>query len=431
VEKKTTFHRGWIMLIIACIISSTYWQIIGGLSSLFALPVSSALGVSRTEFMLWMTVYAFAYAIGAPFWGNWLQNNKMNFKAVLLFGCACAWVCLLMFAFGTNVWVYWIGGAIVGFGVVGMLTIGRAAIVNLWFTGKRRGTALGVASAFQGVGGLVWAPVVQLVIGAYGFQTGYLFCLAVHVVLHAPLILIFAVRRPEDIGVKQIGYDPNAPEKEAVKQDPKTGMSRNQAMKTIGFWALFITVCVLSFMGGYKNNSSGIAEEFLTGQLVDVAMIGALMISAYSFADLISNLVMGFMIDRLGVRWTSIIFILLTLLAFVFYLVLGATVVGLLVGAVCLGCHVGILRNCVPLLTRELFGSKDFSKNFSIITLGNGYLGGLSSALIALFYDVGGSYVSAIVGGIGIVLVAGVCIVFATSQIGKYKWPEEEAPVTA
>lgn len=426
-EKKKGLHRGWLMLIFACIISSTFWQIIGGLSSLFALPVSSALGVNRSTFMLWMTVYAITYAIGAPLWGNWLQNNKIKFKALMLFGCACAWICLLLFAFGTNVWFYWIGGAIVGFGVVGMLSIGRASIVNMWFTGKRRGTALGIASAFQGVGGFVWAPIVQLVIGGFGYQAGYLFCLAVHVVLHLPCILLFVVRRPEDIGLKPIGYDPNMPPEEAIKQDSQTGMTNKQSMKTTAFWALFLTVCVLSFMGGYKNNSNGIAVEFLTGQAVDAAMIGAWMISAYSVADLVSNLVMGYMIDKAGVRVTSVVFIVLTMLAFVFYLALGTTVAGLLAGAVCLGCHVGIIRNCVPMLTRELYGSKDFSKNFGIITMGNGFLGGLSSAVIALFYDISASYVTAIYGGIFIVLVAGICIVFATTRIGKYKWPENTA----
>lgn len=74
------------------------------------------------------------------------------------------------------------------------------AAVARWFV-RRRGRALGMSTAGISAGGIVFAPLAQFLIGAYGWRATYSILAVVVAVLILPLVAAFMRRDPADLGL--------------------------------------------------------------------------------------------------------------------------------------------------------------------------------------------------------------------------------------
>jgi hypothetical protein len=81
--EKRKFHYGYLILIGLFCSQLSVWNLTGSLSSLFVLPVSEALGETRSAVLFWMTLYGAFYTLSSPFWGRLLQNKKISIRLLL------------------------------------------------------------------------------------------------------------------------------------------------------------------------------------------------------------------------------------------------------------------------------------------------------------------------------------------------------------
>ena len=157
-------------------------------------------------------------------------------------------------------------------------------------------------------------------------------------------------------------------------------------------------------------------------------MFTATMISATNLFMLFGP-VIGLIIDKIGPWKTTFGVMAIQLVAGLGLLFVHGSEVSVLVFVFLFAFQGAIVGTLMPLLTRDAFGPKDYTKIFSYMQIGIGLIGGFSNPVISFFYTTFGSFSAALWFGVAI---AAVCIVFAAialvakKPMQKAKWVDAE-----
>ena len=133
------------------------------------------------------------------------------------------------------------------------------------------------------------------------------------------------------------------------------------------------------------------------------------MVSAQSVGSVVDKLVMGWLNDKLGVQRTTIIELVLIVLGILGFVLLHNPVF-LIVSAVLFGVQDSLMSVSLPLLIREVFGSKNYTQIHAWIRTGVGVFGSFSGIVVGAAYDFAGTFVPAFLGLMVICFLAMACI---------------------
>jgi MFS family permease len=126
----------------------------------------------------------------------------------------------------------------IGSTCLGPLTNNTA--VARWFI-RRRGQALGISTAGISAGGIVFAPLMQYLIGRVGWRGAFVVAALIVVVLVIPLVLALMRRDPADLGLQPDGA-PNggasAGEMADLAQELERSVRPDVAVRQTSFWLL-------------------------------------------------------------------------------------------------------------------------------------------------------------------------------------------------
>ncbi len=211
----------------------------------------------------------------------------------------------------------WGVGVGLGVGMIGLVV--GATVATRWFF-ERRGTVMGLLTAANATGQLVFLPALAAIAERFGWRPVGLLVGALAVVVALPVAL-FMRDRPEDIGLRPVGAPPDAP----VDDSPllRSGNPLGTAFGALGraakkrdFWLLFGTffICGAStngFIGTHfipACGDHGIPEVRAAGYL---ALMGVF--------DLVGTTLSGWLSDRwnnrallfwyYGLRGLSLLFV--------------------------------------------------------------------------------------------------------------------------
>ena len=423
-EKKSGFHYAWVILIACCILYSGSMALINSIISVYVLPVTKALGVGRGDFTFMLTMQTVSLLISLPILGNLLQNDKVNINLIMTVCGCCLCACPLICSFSTELWQFYVAGFIGGFGIAACFTATAPVLINNWFAPKHRGKMLGIAAAFTGISTVIWAPLFTGLVQANGYQQTYLINAIVQAVLILPTTLFLIKRKPADKGLLPFGADENAEGENSVKAMTEMGVPAAKALKSPAFWLMFLGVAITAIGGGWGTQITPIATELLADSpdAANAAMIGAAAISAMAVGNLLSKLGFGFLVDRISVGVTFVIFQIGWLLAFVIWATCGANTGLIIAGGFFLGFCNAPSRVGWPAVVRTVFGNGDFAKIWSYTAMASSIMGGLSGSVIGWIYDFTGSYMGTVYGGIVVVILAGLLAVIVASFKGKLEW---------
>lgn len=377
--------------------------------------------------MGFMLFFAAGFAVSSPIWGHLHGNSKVPVKLIMGSAVTCQMIALVLFATAHALPQVYVAGAFTGIAVTGVYTTSNNVFASTWFASNRRGKLFGMVNCCAGLGAIIWPPIIQFFISTCGWRVGII-CFAVSsAVFLFPWCFFVYARTPEEKGLKPLGYEKET-ESRAKYDDNSRGVNLSTIYRSPTFYLLIIAVMCLSTVGGYETNFSGIVDEGLSATQWEAtaAAVTAVMLSIDGVFDLGGNLIVGIAIDRFGIKRTAHVWLIIFLFFFVFLIFFRNTLWGLYIAGACFGMHTCIRRTVIPLITRRIYGSRNYAKIIGWIMGGTGLVNGLSTTGIAVAYDLTGNYQAALIAGLIVASCASISIFVSLRAIGKYRWTTAE-----
>jgi MFS family permease len=290
-------HYGWFMVVLTFLfvmVSAAAMSIPGILLT----PMSSDLGWSIGELSGPLGLRMALFGLVAPFAGGLILLHGP--RKVLISSAILLIVGLLLAITMTARWQLWIAlGVVMGI-APGMTALVMATTISTRWFSRRRGLVLGILSAGNATGQLVFLMPAAWLAQTYGWRMALVPCV-VAMSLLALLVALFAVDRPGDIGIAAYG------ETTALPAPPSpTGSvfavsieTLRMASRSLVFWVLAFTffVCGVS--------SFGLTPHFVTlcGDFGVNPLVSTSLLATIGIFDLIGTVCSGWLSDRFDNRW--------------------------------------------------------------------------------------------------------------------------------
>jgi sugar phosphate permease len=357
-------HYGWIVA------GATFLVMLAtagamGAPGVILRPLEHEFGWSTAQVSAALSVRLALFGLIAPFAAAFI--NRFGVRAVVVSAVGMIAGGLLASMAMTEVWqLIALWGVIVGIGTGMAALVLGATIATRWFV-HRRGLVVGMLTASNATGQLVFLPLVAKLTEAYGWRSALAFVVAL--LLAAGLIALALMRdRPSDVGLSAYGAHLVEP---PVKQDASlTAMMASPiralyaARTSRTFWVLFATffVCGLSTNGLIQTHWVSLCGDY---GITPVAAAGALaVIGAFDF---VGTILSGWLSDRFDNRWLLFMYYGLRGLSLIVLPFTDFTMVGLSTFAVFYGLDWVATVPPTVRLTAERFGAERANLTFGWI----------------------------------------------------------------
>ena len=369
---------------------------------IFFSAILAEFGWSRASLAGVFSVYTMAYSACGLIAGQ--LTDRWGPRAILAAGGVLLGTALVGMSGVTALWHPY-----VLYGVVGALGMSTAfvpcqATVARWFV-RRRGFALGVASAGISLGTLLWPPCAHYLVTRVGWRWSYaIFGAAVFVVFGA--VARIMRRDPESVGLapdgrpRLAGPVPTAP--------AERSLTVSAAMRTRAFWTLLAV-----FAATWVPVFVPVVHLVPLAKGLGVApLLAATLVSALGAADLFGRLLIGATSDRVGRRVAMAIGFSLQVAGFA-ALASAGSLPGLYAGALLFGVSYGAVSSLFPAIVADFFGRGHAGGLVGIFFATAGSMAAVGPIGAGWIYDRAGSYAPALWLSAGFNALALALLVFA------------------
>ena len=406
-------HYAFVIMVCCCLVQAFGMGLILNCNSLFYVPICNDLGFSRAEISTYMTGYFVGVTIMTPIAGKLLTRYDTRIVmsiCIVVLSCSVA-------AMSTyhELWQWQVSGFLVGASGAGIFVLPSASLIGNWFI-KRRGLVYGIVMACAGISAAVFSQVLNGIIQGSGWRAAYLFVGMASLVVILPCSLIMR-KKPTDMGLAPYGYESSGGGSLPVMH----GTSVKGAVVSLAFWCLFLFAGIASFIHG------GVGQH-MPGYIVSIGFtssFAAFVVSAASVGSVVDKLVMGWLNDKIGVRRTTVIELACIMAGIVGFVTL-KNPVALVISTVLFGVQDSLMSVSLPLLIRDIFGSRNYTQIHAWIRTGVGLFGSVSGVAVGAVYDRTGTFVPAFLGLAATCAVAIVLIVLAYHSRRKIEWTTED-----
>ena len=289
-------HYGWVIVAVTCLVSITTAGAVG-LPGVFILPFGKEFGWDTAQVSSALALRLLIFGLMAPFAAALIE--RYGVRVIVLTAVALV-VTALMLALGmSQLWhLVALWGVAVGVGTGLTALVLGAVISTRWFT-ARRGLVLGILTASNATGQLIFLPLGAALIESSGWRAALALPVGCMLVA-AVLVLLFMRNRPSDVGLRPYG-ETGAPEAApAVTGSLQTALLRPFAVlrdvsSSATFWILFGTffICGLSTNGLIQTHFIPLCADF--GMPAIAAASTLAMIGVFDFFGTIAS---GWLSDR-------------------------------------------------------------------------------------------------------------------------------------
>lgn len=383
---KQGMHYGFIIVTCCCLMMGVNVGLAFSCAGIYYKPVSASLGVPVGEFGIYMSVMYVTSTLMLSVAGNMIEKWSARWLftgSSLLMGAT-----FLAMGFFNKVWEFYIAGGVLGITLAFLLYLSYPTLVNRWFRTKM-GLMIGICCAASGIGGMVFNPMAGWIITNYGWRWGYISFGIIILVFVTPLLALFLRNYPSDKGLMPYGAqeakilshnnDSKINTTKASEENP--GVKFNDAIKMPVFY------CVLLF--AFMMMGISTLNLFIPGYVTDhhFSLEEASLTAAVVMAGVtIGKLALGWINDHnctLGVAITT-----LAGASGLLILLIGAYgITMILLGAFLFGWAYAGVTVQTAMLTRKVFGQRDYARIFSIISIALAAGGALASAGWGLLAD--------------------------------------------
>ena len=389
-------------------------------------PVCEDLGFARSEISLYLTFYFIATIFAMPIVGKWI--SKYNINRVLSIAFILVVAAVAAMGFYSEPWQWWISDIVFGLAGSFIFVVPAPILIDNWFK-KHRGLALGIAMSFSGIGGALLSPAFTALIQSLGWREAYVIVAVVIAVLVLPWTLFVFKLHPEDIGKKPYGWTEELEREERKRIAEKhelLGVPLRKALKTVPFVCMFLFAGLIAYFGGFNAQLPGYAMSIGFD-----AMVASSLLTAVMLGNVVEKLFIGWLNDKIGVRFTIDIQLVMVACGLLGFIVTGNNIVFLYASAFLFGAQNSLVSVSTPLVIREIFGERDFPQIFANARIGTGTIGCLGPVTVAGIYDITGSFVPAFGVGIIVVILSFISVHVAYAFKSKLHWEEGSPAVSA
>ena len=380
-------------------------------------------GMTRSAFALNDSFRFVATAVINLFFG--LLIARFGTKKLICAGFFSLIAAVLVYAVATNVYMFYLGGTLLGIGFSWTGTTMVGSVVNKWCP-EKRGTVMGFILAANGLGGALAQNVVDSIIRSrahdpFGYRTAY-FVIAIILAAATCIFLIFFRDQPKD-------HDDLVPVKSAT---PSKKRKRGQAWVGIPFhdvvrMPIFYAAIVCIFFTGFVlSGINNVASTHMKVQVFSTDTTGfvAWVLSAHSIALAGFKFLSGLLYDKRGLRFTMVMCSVAAILSMLSLAPMTDSPLGK-----ALAFFWGIISSLalpletvmVPIYAADLFGDHSFNQVLGLFVSVNTAGMALGGPVMHGIFDITGSYVPAFILGACVMLACLIGMLFVLNVAQQHR----------
>jgi len=293
-------HYGWIVAGTTFLTMLATAGAMGSAGVLIA-PLEQEFGWSNAEISSALAIRLIFFGLLGPFAAAFM--NRFGIRQVVVSALVLIAAGVLASFAMTQLWqLMLIWGVVIGVGTGMTALVLGATVATRWFE-KQRGLVVGLMTASNATGQLVFLPLLATLTETIGWRTAMTLVVAI-LVLAMLLVLLLMRDRPADLGIAPYGGDKIVPAPAraanlgAMMMSPILAL--RDAAKTSVFWVLFLTffICGFSTNGLIQTHWISICGDF------GIAAVGAAgMLAVIGIFDLVGTIGSGWLSDRFDNRW--------------------------------------------------------------------------------------------------------------------------------
>jgi MFS family permease len=412
---RLPFFYGWVIVAVTFlvfVVGYATWHSF----SIFYVAVLEDFGWTRAATAATFSIFTIVYGLNSLVAGGLV--DRFGPRVMLPAGGVILGLGLLALTQMTEIWQFYVlFGVVVAVGLSTLGSVPSYAVLSNWFV-RKRGTALGLATAGIGIGTLLLVPLLQSVIDSHGWRTAYLVLGLVTLLVIPTITAVFQRHRPQSIGLLPDGERSSqgvtTPESKAetVRRDvlvvDKEWASREwtlgEASRTRRFWFIFLA----------RGLELGVLQLFLVHQAAFFVgmgfdtLVAATIVAAVGFVGSFGKILWGALSDRIGREISySLGFSLGTIGVLILLSIQpGSPVWVAYAYAVVYGLCYGMSAVIMPALAADVFHGKRYGVILGGIYIGGGIGSAAGAFLGGYVYDLTQSYAWAFGAGIPLMWAA-------------------------
>jgi predicted MFS family arabinose efflux permease len=390
-NRRQTSERSLVLLTACCGVFVSFASIVVYTFGVFLKPLAAAFGWSRAEVSLGFTFTALTIAVCSPFIGRLLDRypaRRIVIPCTVIYGLTFASLAFLTPHLSHLLLVFFILG-VVGNGTT---QLGYARVVSAWFD-RERGRALAAVMAGSGLGSMLFPPIAQALISAYGWRVAYGALGGIILLLGLPFAIAFL-------------YEPEAAPGQPSLQPRHADMPLWQSIVSFRFLAIVAALLLFSFAtnGLYAHWAALLTDRgFPAGRAATVLSVAGL-------AALTSKLSTGYLLDRFFAG-RAVAGLLAACAVGFFAVIYGHSLWLAFAAAVLVGIGMGAESDAVPFLLTRYFGLARFSELYGYTWCVYAVAGALGPLAMGRMFDRTGSY--QVVLFVSLAMIVGAATLFA------------------
>jgi MFS family permease len=363
---------------------------VGDTYVVFLLPLEREFGWSRSELTSVYSIYLLVNGCTAPLVG--LAFDRLGPRWVYAAGLSSLGAAMLLAGGLAELWQFYLFiGVLVGIGVSLNGMVPASALLARWYR-ERLSTAIGIAYAGFGVGTVVFVPLVQYLVGEYGWRAAYQL-LGGLVLAVAPVIVLVLPWKVLGAGARH-----------GQAQRPGEGWTLAGALRSRVFWGLMqVFFCTAAGMFAVVVQ--------LVAFLVDAGfspLVAATAFGVVGFLSAASIMSSGPLVERFGPRQTVTASVAGTISGMLLLaLMTVAPSLPLLAAFVAaFGLCMGMRGPIVSSVAARYFAGPRVATIYGIIYASNAVGAALGSFLGGLLHDLTGGYHSTLAMAVALMALA-------------------------
>ena len=335
-------------------------------------PIASSMNIGRGPVSFSLTIYVILSVIGSLLFKKIF--DRLGGELTVKIGAILLLSGTFLLGFSGNLLSLYLFNIIrgIGGGLIHLVT--ASLFINNWFE-KRNGLMVSIAMAFSGVAGALFSPLLSMFIGNYSWKITYMINAALMLVLLIPLLFFRITYHPEDSGLTPYGQGEKKAEENREESDDRTDPVSDVLLYIYAIIVGFST-CVPQFFPGHAS------------VLNYSASFGSLLISLSMITNIISKVILGSMVDKIGSRKAVMITSFIVLFGSVMMLKnVMLYLAALLFGFCFAGSTVGLTS-----ISRQQYSQKEYLIKYPILSFVSTVVNAVGSPLVGFIYDTGNSY---------------------------------------